>query len=172
MNHCPHLHTCYKVITAMSNTLTLQPENLLMHEVIQTLDRAPRIISQMQCVPSSTRQTHTHTYILRDEQRQKHRQRRTDSDGAIRQDKTDYSKYQPPSLKSILEDNNVAMNQWQTHAVQQKGGTHPPPATPSSPTLMSGPIWRRIESLPAPRTPTFPGSFIHPVQSAWQTNGD
>lgn len=62
MNHCLHLHTCYKVITAMSNTLTLQPENLLMHEVIQTLDHAPRIVSQMQCVPSSTRQTHTHIF--------------------------------------------------------------------------------------------------------------
>lgn len=108
MNHWLHLHTRYKVITAMSNTLTLQPENLLMHEVIPTLDHARRIISQTQRVPSSTRQTRT--YILRDEQRQKHRQRRTDSDRAIRQDKTDYSKYQPPSLKSILQDNNVAMN--------------------------------------------------------------
>ena len=133
--------------------------------------------SNIMCSYGEQTHTHTHTHICRhilgyETQR---RQRRTDSDRATEHEETDYSKYQPPPLQAILEDNNVAASQRHTHThthrVQQKGGTRPPPASPPGPAFPFGPPYEGKAGWAclAPQTPTIL-KLLHPSSLVSLTN--
>ncbi len=160
----------------MSNTLTLPPAYLLMRwndsgtgAALTDFD-----FSNLMCSYGKQADTHirTHTHILR-WTTEKRRQRRTDSDRETEQEETDYSKYQPPPLQRILEDNNVAMSLRHTHTHArthtEKGGTRTPPTSSPGPTLLSGPVGGRVEKPAWPPDAHDP-RLLHPSSLVSLTN--
>lgn len=159
-------YTYKKVITAINNALTLQPKNLLMlyNYSAAGVELTDSDFSNLMWSYGKQADTHTHTErgALTVTERQAKRKLITVSSS-------------PPS--TIIENTYNIMWPWAkdthtlTHNSKEETPIHLPHPLPVPPTWQA-PYSGGWKSLSGPQMPTIPSSFIHPVQSARQNNGD